>query len=109
MLSRKDNTQVPQHHSAKTSQIASFNLPAHGIANRSPMVGQPPSNILKDPEATANDKFVALQFLKNANIAGRLLFKVLFPPFLADFFSTPICLSPGILRGGGYPRILKKA
>jgi fumarate hydratase, class I len=28
------------------------------------------SNILKDPEATANDKFVALELLKNANIAA---------------------------------------
>lgn len=27
------------------------------------------SNILKDPESTQNDKFVALEFLKNANIA----------------------------------------
>jgi len=31
------------------------------------------SNILKDPEATANDKFVALQFLNNANIASQLV------------------------------------
>lgn len=28
------------------------------------------SNILKDPEASANDKFVALELLKNANIAA---------------------------------------
>jgi len=32
------------------------------------------SNILKDPEATSNDRFVALELLKNANIAaGRVL------------------------------------
>ena len=28
------------------------------------------SNILKDPESTSNDKFVALELLKNANIAS---------------------------------------
>ncbi len=32
------------------------------------------SNILKDPEATSNDRFVAMELLKNANIAaGRVL------------------------------------
>jgi len=31
------------------------------------------SNILKDPEATANDKFVALELLKNANIASNFV------------------------------------
>ena len=31
------------------------------------------SNILKDPEATENDKFVALELLKNANIAANLV------------------------------------
>lgn len=29
------------------------------------------SKILKDPEATQNDKFVAMELLKNANIASR--------------------------------------
>ena len=32
------------------------------------------SNILKDPEASENDKFVALQLLKNANIAAGKIF-----------------------------------
>jgi fumarate hydratase class I len=32
------------------------------------------SNILKDPEASSNDKFVALELLKNANIASAKLF-----------------------------------
>ena len=31
------------------------------------------SNILKDPEATSNDKFVALELLKNANIASNFV------------------------------------
>jgi fumarate hydratase, class I len=31
------------------------------------------SDILKDPEATANDKFVALELLKNANIASNFV------------------------------------
>lgn len=31
------------------------------------------SNILKDPEATQNDKFVALELLKNANIASNFI------------------------------------
>ena len=31
------------------------------------------SNILKDPEATANDRFVALELLKNANIASNFV------------------------------------
>jgi fumarate hydratase class I len=31
------------------------------------------SKILKDPEATENDKFVALELLKNANIASNLI------------------------------------
>jgi fumarate hydratase class I len=31
------------------------------------------SNILKDPEATENDKFVALELLKNANIASNFV------------------------------------
>ncbi len=31
------------------------------------------SNILKDPEATSNDRFVALELLKNANIAAGLV------------------------------------
>lgn len=31
------------------------------------------SNILKDPEATSNDKFVALELLKNANIAANFV------------------------------------
>ena len=31
------------------------------------------NNILKDPEATANDKFVALELLKNANIASNFV------------------------------------
>jgi fumarate hydratase class I len=31
------------------------------------------SNILKDPEATSNDKFVALELLKNANIASHFI------------------------------------
>ncbi|CAK9252420.1 unnamed protein product [Sphagnum jensenii] len=31
------------------------------------------SNILKDPEATENDKFVALELLKNANIASHFI------------------------------------
>lgn len=31
------------------------------------------SNILKDPEASANDKFVALELLKNANIAAGMV------------------------------------
>jgi tartrate dehydratase alpha subunit/fumarate hydratase class I-like protein len=31
------------------------------------------SNILKDGEATANDKFVALELLKNANIASNFV------------------------------------
>lgn len=31
------------------------------------------SNILKDPEATSNDRFVALELLKNANIAANLI------------------------------------
>lgn len=31
------------------------------------------SNILKDPEATANDKFVALELLKNASIASNFI------------------------------------
>jgi len=32
------------------------------------------SNIFKDPEASANDRFVALELLKNANIAaGKVL------------------------------------
>eukprot|EP01051_Picozoa_sp_SAG22_P002525 SAG22_NODE_113_length_19407_cov_214.925161_18_plen_254_part_00 len=31
------------------------------------------SSILKDPEATANDKFVALELLKNANVAAGMV------------------------------------
>ena len=31
------------------------------------------SNILKDPEATENDRFVALELLKNANIASNFV------------------------------------
>jgi fumarate hydratase class I len=31
------------------------------------------SNILKDPEASANDRFVALELLKNANIAAGMI------------------------------------
>ena len=31
------------------------------------------SNILKDPEASSNDKYVALEFLKNANIAAGMV------------------------------------
>ena len=31
------------------------------------------SNILKDEEATSNDKFVALELLKNANIASNFI------------------------------------
>eukprot|EP01039_Chlorochromonas_danica_P010888 gene10888-12102_t len=31
------------------------------------------SNILKDPEASANDKFVAMELLKNANIASHMV------------------------------------
>lgn len=31
------------------------------------------SNILKDPEASKNDKFVALELLKNANIAANMV------------------------------------
>lgn len=31
------------------------------------------SNILKDPEATSNDRFVALELLKNANIASNFI------------------------------------
>ena len=31
------------------------------------------SKILKDPEATSNDKFVALELLKNANIAAGMV------------------------------------
>lgn len=31
------------------------------------------SNILKDPEASSNDKFVALELLKNANIASAMV------------------------------------
>ena len=31
------------------------------------------SNILKDVEATENDKFVALELLKNANIASNFI------------------------------------
>lgn len=31
------------------------------------------SNILKDPEASPNDKFVALELLKNANIASHMI------------------------------------
>ena len=31
------------------------------------------SNILKDDEATSNDKFVALELLKNANIASNFV------------------------------------
>lgn len=31
------------------------------------------SNILKDPEASSNDKFVALELLKNANIAANMI------------------------------------
>lgn len=31
------------------------------------------SNILKDPESTDNDKFVALELLKNANIASNFV------------------------------------
>lgn len=31
------------------------------------------SNILKDPEASSNDKFVALELLKNANIAASMV------------------------------------
>jgi fumarate hydratase class I len=31
------------------------------------------SNILKDPEATRNDRFVALELLKNANIASNFV------------------------------------
>ena len=31
------------------------------------------SNILKDPEATENDRFVALELLKNANIASNYI------------------------------------
>jgi len=96
--------------SAKTSHIASVNLPAHGIAKRSPTAGQPPSNILKDPEATANDKFVALQFLNNANIAGRLLFKVgIFDIFWLNFFSRPLFVCPLGSPRGGIPPSLKKS
>ena len=31
------------------------------------------SNILKDPEASKNDRFVALELLKNANIAAAMI------------------------------------
>jgi fumarate hydratase class I len=31
------------------------------------------SNILKDPEASENDKFVALELLKNASIASAMV------------------------------------
>ena len=31
------------------------------------------ANILKDPEASSNDKFVALELLKNANIASGMI------------------------------------
>jgi hypothetical protein len=31
------------------------------------------SNILKDPEASENDRFVALELLKNANIASAMV------------------------------------
>ena len=31
------------------------------------------SNILKDPEASSNDKFVALELLKNANVAAGMV------------------------------------
>ena len=31
------------------------------------------SNILKDPEASSNDRFVALELLKNANIAAGMI------------------------------------
>lgn len=31
------------------------------------------SNILKDPEASSNDRFVALELLKNANIAASMI------------------------------------
>jgi fumarate hydratase class I len=31
------------------------------------------SNILTDPEASKNDKFVALELLKNANIAANMV------------------------------------
>ena len=31
------------------------------------------SNILKDPEASSNDKFVALELLKNANVAASMV------------------------------------
>lgn len=31
------------------------------------------SNILKDPEASENDRFVALELLKNSNIASNMI------------------------------------
>ena len=31
------------------------------------------ANILKDPEASKNDRYVALEFLKNANIAAGMI------------------------------------
>jgi len=31
------------------------------------------ANILKDPESSENDRFVALEFLKNANIASGMI------------------------------------
>lgn len=31
------------------------------------------SNILKDPEASKNDRFVAMELLKNANIAANMV------------------------------------
>lgn len=46
------------------------------------------SNILKDPEATDNDRFVALELLKNANIAaGMVLPSCQVPPFPFFVFS----------------------
>ncbi len=35
------------------------------------------SNILKDPEASDNDRFVALELLKNANIASGIQIETL--------------------------------
>ena len=47
------------------------------------------SNILKDPESSNNDKFVALELLKNASIAANMVL----PGF--QYTRTTICVVRG--------------
>ena len=60
------------------------------------------AKILHDPEASANDKYVALTFLRNAEIAckGKL-------PFCQDTREGPAGMDRLLRRGGAEPRSLQ--